>query len=81
MQCLQSFDYAALMRCFDPQILIHLTAECNGGPIHHIGLGDHDFQLSFAGVERIQTMEKAVFSIRGKVYSGREGRQILLFGN
>jgi hypothetical protein len=61
------------MRCFDPQILPHLNAECNGDPIYHIGLGDYNFQLSFAGVERIQTNEKAVFSIRGKLYSWEDG--------
>jgi hypothetical protein len=70
---LSSLDYATFMRCFDPQILIHLNAECSGDPIHHIGLGDYSFQLAFAGVERIQAMEKAVFSIHGKIYTWEDG--------
>ena len=61
------------MRCFDLQTLILLNAECNGDPIHHIGLGDYDFQLAFAGVERIQAMLKAVFSIRGTIYTWEDG--------
>jgi len=57
------------MRIFDPEIVSYLNKECNGEPVHFVGLGAHDFQLSFGDVERILTTEKAVFSLNGKEYS------------
>ena len=61
------------MRKFDPEILKYLNKECNGEPVHFVGLGIYDFQISFGYVNRLQTMEKAIFSINGEHYIWEEG--------
>ena len=61
------------MRTFDDTILVPLNAICRKDPIHFVGLGAYDFQLSFGDINRIMTKEKAVFSLRGTVYSWEEG--------
>ncbi|MEO1019657.1 MAG: hypothetical protein AAFY56_18490 [Pseudomonadota bacterium] len=58
---------------FDDDILDRLNKVCKNEPIHFIGLGAYDFQLSFEGIDRIQTMEKAVFSFGGDHYTWEEG--------
>jgi hypothetical protein len=61
------------MRPFNTDLLDHLNVECNGDPIHFLGLGVHCFQLAFSSIAGIQTMTKAVFSLRGKIYSWEAG--------
>lgn len=60
------------MRPLNPEIIGHLNPTCDGEPIHHIGLGAFDFQLSYSKF-RIQTMERAVFSIDGRTYDWQDG--------
>jgi hypothetical protein len=61
------------MRKFDNDILPHLNQECKGEAIHFVGLGAYDFQLSFGGLVRIQTMEKAAFSLNNRQFTWEEG--------
>ena len=59
------------MRKYDREIVDELNKECRGRTIHFVGLGAHDFQLSF-GV-KIQNTRKVVFSLRGNKHSWEEG--------
>ena len=59
------------MRKYDREILDQLNNGFTGEPIQFVGLGAHDFQVSF-GV-RIQNETKVVFSLRGNSYSWEEG--------
>ena len=54
------------MRAFDASIAELLNGECNSEAIHFVGLGLHDFQMSFGKVRRIQSEYKVAFCIRGK---------------
>lgn len=68
------------MKTFDANILETLNKECNGVGVHYIGLGTYDFQISFGNLDRIRTMEKAVFSIRGRHYSWTKSPSKIPFG-
>jgi len=61
------------MRRLDETILDTLAPTCTGDPIHFVGLGAYDFQIGYADVQRLQTMEKAVFSIQGRTYEWEFG--------
>ncbi len=61
------------MRTFDQEIARRLNEECKGEPVTFVGLGGHDFQISFGDVVRLQTEEKAAFKLRGKTYEWDRG--------
>ena len=61
------------MKKFDTGILDALNKECRGEPINFVGLGAHNFQLSFGGLQQIQTEEKAAFLLNEKSYTWSEG--------
>lgn len=61
------------MRPLEPGVLDHLMPTCGGDPIHFVGLGIYDFQVAYSTVRRLQTMTKAVFSLRGTTYVWEEG--------
>ncbi len=60
------------MRPLEPEILEHLMPTCGGDTIHFIGLGIYDFQLAYSTIS-VQTMERAVFSLRNVKYVWEEG--------
>jgi hypothetical protein len=60
------------MRAFVPEIIEHLAPECGGDPIHFVGLGMFDFQISFNNV-RLQSTEKMRFQIERAGYEWAEG--------
>jgi hypothetical protein len=68
------------MKTFDANILETLNKECNGDCVHYIGLGAYDFQMSFGNLDRIRTMEKAVFSMSGRRYSWMKSPSNIPFG-
>lgn len=61
------------MRAFNEEIVRLLDGQCNGEPIHFVGLGSFDFQVAFSGVRRIQTTTKAGFFLQGKSYEWDNG--------
>jgi len=61
------------VRAFNEQIVKLLNDECNGEPIHFVGLGGFDFQVAFGAVRRIQTETRAEFFLRGRAYEWNEG--------
>lgn len=61
------------MKKFDTNIVDLLNKECRGEPVYFVGLGIHNFQLSFGDVHQVQTEEKAAFLLNGKSYSWSEG--------
>jgi hypothetical protein len=59
------------MRKYDKEIVAKLNEECCGKPIQFVGVGAHDFQLSFGG--HIQNTRKVVFSLHGDIRTWEEG--------
>lgn len=57
------------MQLFEERIIQPLNDECNGDPIHFVGLGSADFQLSFGNLERIQNEEQVEFCFSGANYT------------
>ena len=54
------------MRAFDSNVVDLLNDECKLDEVHFIGLGLHDFQLSFGQIRRLQSTHKAGFRIGGE---------------
>lgn len=61
------------MRLFNKEIVERLNQECNGDPIHFVGLGAWDFQISFANAERISNTESVRFHLSGAKYIWEKG--------
>ena len=61
------------MRQFDSQIVQYLNGKLDGEPIHYIGLGLFDFQVSFGSIRSIQGEEEVRFFINNTQYTWKEG--------
>ncbi len=61
------------MRAFDSNIVGLLNDGCKSDEVHFIGLGLHDFQLSFGRIQRLQSTHRAAFCIAGELETWEGG--------
>ncbi|MDM7983149.1 MAG: hypothetical protein QUV02_01770 [Maricaulis sp.] len=61
------------MRPFEERILADLTRAFASEPIHFVGLGAFDFQLSCGGVKRLHAMNSVQFRLADQVYNWSDG--------
>lgn len=62
-----------MVRPFTEAILEPLNAQCGDDPVHHIGLGRHDFSLSFGSIRYISGTSKVTFIFGGQEAIWEEG--------
>lgn len=61
------------IRPIDPKILEHLNSTCDDQPVHFVGLGPHDFQISYSRVRRIQSQSRINFYLEKELFTWEDG--------